>query len=109
MCAIAGLLACAELLQHIRRMTALMAHRGPDGEGFLFRGPTGTRLCPGAGFETGTAGSAGSSNLAQPSPGEWLALGHRRLAILDLSSLGQQPMSYQGRYWIVYNGEVFNY
>ena len=39
-----------------------------------------------------------------------VALGHRRLAILDLSPLGKNPMfSNDGRYVITYNGEVFNY
>jgi asparagine synthase (glutamine-hydrolysing) len=39
-----------------------------------------------------------------------ISLGQVRLAILDLSSLGHQPMSYAGeRFWIVFNGEIYNY
>src|SRR6266513_3849432 len=38
------------------------------------------------------------------------ALGHNRLSILDLSSAGNQPMSEpEERYWIILNGEVYNY
>ena len=39
-----------------------------------------------------------------------VTLGHRRLAILDLSSAGSQPMSYANeRYWMTFNGEIYNF
>src|SRR5262250_2601202 len=61
----------------LRAMTGVQAHRGPDGEAVLCRGPVG--------------------------------LGHRRLAIIDLST-GDQPMSSDdGRVWIIFNGEIYNF
>jgi asparagine synthase (glutamine-hydrolysing) len=64
----------------IQRFTNALAHRGPDGEG-----------------------------LAIHDEGR-LALGHRRLAILDLTESASQPMrSESGRYEIIYNGEVYNF
>src|SRR3990170_3838257 len=39
-----------------------------------------------------------------------MALGHRRLSIIDLSESGRQPMTDEnGRYWITFNGEIYNY
>nr|MCR5233636.1 asparagine synthase (glutamine-hydrolyzing) [Lachnospiraceae bacterium] len=38
-----------------------------------------------------------------------LALGHRRLSIIDLSDAGHQPFYYRDRYVLVYNGEIYNY
>jgi len=52
--------------------------------------------------------SSKSSNIF--SKYEGLALGHRRLSIIDLDESASQPMSYQeNRYWITYNGELYNY
>lgn len=41
--------------------------------------------------------------------GDGIALGHRRLAIIDLSKEGHQPFAYKDRYVMVYNGEIYNY
>jgi asparagine synthase (glutamine-hydrolysing) len=83
MCGIAGIFAAgyspSELEEQIRRMTARLVHRGPDAEGILVRA------------------------------NERIALGHRRLAIQDLSAAGAQPMaSPSGRYVVVFNGEIYN-
>jgi asparagine synthase (glutamine-hydrolysing) len=69
-----------ELLATVRRMRDTLAHRGPD--------DTGEWLDRESGF----------------------ALGFRRLAILDLTPTGHQPMtSASGRYVIAFNGEVYNF
>lgn len=64
----------------LARMTGAIAYRGPDSAG------------------------------AWLEPEHKVALGHRRLAILDLSPAGEQPMvSASGRYVTVYNGEIYNH
>ena len=81
MCGIAGLISFdgeAVPLEHIRRMTRTLTHRGPDAEGEYTDGGVG--------------------------------LGNRRLAIIDLSEAGHQPMaSRDGERVIVYNGEIYNF
>jgi asparagine synthase (glutamine-hydrolysing) len=85
MCGIAGILTSAacggdELAEHAERMIAPIAHRGPDDSGVWADERAG------------------------------LALGFRRLAILDLSPHGHQPMrSPSGRFMSVFNGEVYNF
>lgn len=40
---------------------------------------------------------------------ERIGLGHRRLSIIDLTDGGKQPMCFKDRWWITYNGEIYNY
>lgn len=62
----------------LKRMTDVVSHRGPDGEGFW--------------------------------TGSFVGFGHRRLAIIDLSPLGHQPMqTADGTCVITYNGEIYNF
>lgn len=93
MCGIAGIFSKGELSREgFKRSLELVAHRGPDHAGLRFIG-----------------GAHGNADLRWE--GGWSGgLGHRRLSILDLSSAGNQPFSDDsGRYWMVHNGEVYNY
>ena len=86
MCGITGFLAAgdnssyAEMEQVLLSMRASITHRGPDDSG----------------------------SWTDANSGIWL--GHQRLAIVDLSRAGHQPMkSVSGRYIIVFNGEIYNH
>lgn len=84
MCGIAGILALnhepiSGLERKLDVMNRLLRHRGPDGD----------------------------ANWANPSHS--MGLVHRRLAIIDLSPSGAQPMTDGHGNWIVFNGEIYNY
>lgn len=83
MCGIIGIISAGRPLPSLSffdQMVDLAKYRGPDGRG--------TELWTDMG----------------------VALGHRRLSIIDTSDLGRQPMSSNdGRYRIVFNGEIYNY
>ncbi len=83
MCGIAGIVSIrggAVEPADIERLTGLMAHRGPSGAGHWFNAERN------------------------------VALGHRRLAIIDPGEGGYQPMvSADGRHIIVFNGEIYNF
>jgi len=85
MCGIAGLLTYRDddgATARLESALGRLSHRGPDGQG----------------LEEYSAG------------GGRLLLGHRRLAIIDLSDAGLQPMaSPSGRYVVTFNGEIYNY
>lgn len=69
-----------DALEIVRKMANTLIHRGPDDSGEWLDNNAG------------------------------IALGHRRLSILDLSSTGHQPMvSASGRYVVVFNGEIYNH
>jgi asparagine synthase (glutamine-hydrolysing) len=96
MCGIAAILkfvdvACPAVI--LERMRDEVAYRGPDDQGSTF-----FRHSRSVWAQVPATGSA------------WeVGLGHRRLSILDLSAAGHQPMAYRDKYWIVYNGEVYNF
>lgn len=80
MCGITAIFGALGTAENIKRATDALIHRGPDADGLW------------------TDQDAG------------IALGHRRLSILDLSEAGAQPMrSHQGRYLIAFNGEIYNF
>ncbi len=83
MCGIAGFIdrSCAapEAAERLRRMLALIAHRGPDGEGVDFAPPYG------------------------------LAMGMRRLSIIDLEGGAQPIWNEDETVGVVFNGEIYNY
>jgi asparagine synthase (glutamine-hydrolysing) len=83
MCRIAGIIDKdqdqAQIKQDVASMCKVMAHGGPDDEGIY-------------------------ENAANH-----LVFGHRRLALIDLSIAGHQPMLYADKFVISFNGEIYNY
>lgn len=80
MCGIAGIISARQdKLQDVQQMISCLSHRGPDGEA-TWQNENGI-----------------------------VALGHRRLSIIDLSDAAKQPMHYLDRYTIIHNGEIYNY
>jgi asparagine synthase (glutamine-hydrolysing) len=76
------------------RLGSVLRHRGPDDHGWLLAGARGIRL----------------GQYPPPPVAAQVFLMHRRLSILDLSEAGRQPLSDPtGRWYIIYNGEVYNY
>jgi len=110
MCGIAGVAGPAPgLLRPLPAMMAALRHRGPDDEGYLLVESASGRAQAYGGSDT-VAATLLPFLPAEPPPGSDLALGNRRLAIIDRGPAGHQPMAFSdARLWVTYNGEIFNY
>ncbi len=116
MCGISGiLLNYSRPINHeIVQINNLLKHRGPDDEGYVLINSEGVQ--PFAGKDT-PAEAFQNQNLYCPNElianatnPSFLALGHRRLSIIDLSANGHQPMCTTNKQaWITFNGEIYNY
>jgi asparagine synthase (glutamine-hydrolysing) len=93
MCGIAGVISGTDerLLEIAIEMAAIARHRGPDGNSTCIASTTGWQF---GGEDHPT----------------WCGLAHNRLAIIDLAPTSDQPIiSKDGRFSLVYNGEIYNY
>lgn len=98
MCGIAGVISLKNSIspEVIQAMTEIVRYRGPDDFGYLA-------------YNTQNRGYTFFKENEFCDVNFNLYFGHRRLSILDLSDLGRQPFGYLNRYWITYNGEIYNY
>ncbi len=96
-------------IETIESMNTIIRHRGPNDEGYLMVNTAQHITCHCYGKETIPEIKASSVNLYDCLPANF-GIGFRRLSIIDLSAMGHQPMKDEsGRYWIVLNGEIYNY
>lgn len=108
MCGIVGWVgaeASPELSDRLRHGHREQRHRGPDGDGWLeYVAATGRVTL------LREVGMRDEAIVPPRSSASHVLIGHRRLAILDLSDAGRQPMSTPDRrYWLAFNGEIYNH
>ncbi|MFV2044249.1 MAG: asparagine synthase (glutamine-hydrolyzing) [Anaerolineales bacterium] len=109
MCGICGVVDKRGRLAPVPEMNRIQRHRGPDDEGYLYANTLTGRGLAMAGPDTMSGIQLPEVDSASSSEFD-LAFGSRRLAIIDPTTDGHQPMQYRrGSLWITYNGEIYNY
>ncbi|MEI6021094.1 MAG: asparagine synthase (glutamine-hydrolyzing) [Bacteroidota bacterium] len=118
MCGIAGIILknnqSFNAIEKIIQLSEAIKHRGPDGEGFLVATKQANYPCNNS---TNHAFSAilpysPNNNILSLKQNDaiHLVIAHRRLSIIDLTESGHQPLcDTEKKYWITYNGELYNY
>lgn len=95
----------------IQQMNELIHYRGPDDEGYVFLNTQSNKAQSFIGKDSDQKLIGMMKNISEANiDHENLAMSFRRLAIVDLSIAGHQPMSDStDRYWMVFNGEIYNF
>ncbi|MGZ3921879.1 MAG: asparagine synthase (glutamine-hydrolyzing), partial [Bacteroidia bacterium] len=118
MCGIAGIVlkqkGNTDIIDTISRMSEAIAHRGPDGEGFILGTDKSVtpflRSSSSQAFLRKDLAYIPKKKFGSLSENSFLAFAHRRLSIIDLNDTGHQPMcAANEKLWITYNGEIYNY
>ncbi len=118
MCGIAGIVAkqtALAIMPILKSLSDSLKHRGPDGEGFMLATPTQTQAYASNDTPNWTESqlpylSSQKLESVVTHTNYQLGLAHRRLAIIDLTASGHQPLcDLQSKYWITFNGEIYNY
>lgn len=115
MCGIAAILGGQpQAMSLLGAMSETLQHRGPDDEGLVFLHPAGASLFGGPDtpeevLASGLSFAPSSRFAGAPPEGAWAGLAHRRLAVIERSASGHQPMATPDlRYWITCDGELYN-
>ncbi len=109
MCGISGFISIknqASAGEWLKKMNTTLAHRGPDDSGYWLT--DGSRMEAYADASTNDYWQSRLANVESAIPAK-VGFAHRRLAIIDLSADGHQPMQLNQELILSYNGEIYNY